>query len=172
MHTSLPRPWHKLLLTSHIGASVGALGADLSVIVLVATAQAGGGGEALYAAAHLIAGTLLAPLALLSLLSGLLLGLTSGWGLFRYWWVTVKLGIVVVLSGAVLFVLEPALAQMAASPATAARPTLLAAPLVGTMLLLLAAGLGVFKPGWRLRRDASPPPSTAGISPLGQGTNQ
>lgn len=154
MQTLLPRPWHKVLLTGHIGASVGALGADLSIIALAAAAQAKGGEAAYYAAAYLIADTVLGPLALGALASGVLLALTSGWGLFRYWWVTIKLAVVVGLSSAVLFVLIPGL-EKAASSDTLAAPTLIAAPLAGSLLLLLAIVLGVFKPGWRLRRVPS-----------------
>ena len=41
------------------------------------------------------------------LLTGILLGLGSRYGLVRYWWVTVKLALNPVLSGLVLAVFKP-----------------------------------------------------------------
>lgn len=157
---------HKFLLTAHVTASVGVLGADL---VLLALGLAGLGGAApvmIYPAARLIGETVVAPLALGALGTGLWLALSTSWGLFRYWWVAIKLAITLALTAAVLFVLLPALGATADAATAAgadlgmgARVPLVAAPAVASSLLLLAAGLGVFKPRWRLsssgKRSAS-----------------
>jgi hypothetical protein len=167
---SLPSPWHKLLVTVHVIATVSVLGADL---VLLALGIAGMGSmepRAIYPIAHLVAAWLVAPLAALALGTGLLLGVLTPWGVFRYWWVTIKLAITVLLTGAVLFVLVPGLGAtadvvtgLAPRPLTnAERVPLLVAPAVASSLLMLSVTLAVFKPRWRLRAH------TAGAaSPLG-----
>src|SRR6476646_9087638 len=101
--------WRRLLLTTHIGASVGLLGTDATVVLLAVTGARGADPAHVYPAAELIGSVLLVPAALLSLLTGVLLGLLTPWGLFRHWWVTVKL--VLTTAGAVLslVVLTPAL---------------------------------------------------------------
>ncbi|WEX87783.1 hypothetical protein PZN02_000213 [Sinorhizobium garamanticum] len=110
----------------------------------------------IYPAAQLVGEWLLA---LIALATGLALGLLTPWGLFRYWWITIKLAIVVILTGAVLIVLVPALgatADAVAGPAPrllgdGERLPLLIASAAASTLLVLALALAVFKPGWRLR---------------------
>jgi hypothetical protein len=96
---------------------------------------------------------------MLSLGTGLLLGILTPWGLFRYWWVTIKLAIIAVLTGVALFVLVPRLGAAAAA-VTGPAPHLLpigerlpfmVAPVVTSTLLVLNVVLAIFKPGWRLR---------------------
>jgi hypothetical protein len=164
---NLPQPWRNSLLSLHVAASVSVLGADL---VLLALGLAGLGGSdplTIYPAARLVGVWLIAPLALLTLGTGLLLGLLTPWGLFTYWWVTIKLAIVLVLTAAVLFVLVPALgatADAVGGPtpqplATGERLPLVLAPAAASTLLAVALILAVFKPGWRLRRGAEAAPS-------------
>jgi hypothetical protein len=75
--------------------------------------------------------------------------------------VTIKLAIVVVLTGAVLFVLVPALGATAEAVtgtheiSPAERLPLLIAPAAASTLLLVAVALAVFKPGWRLRSSGA-----------------
>jgi hypothetical protein len=110
-----------------------------------------------------VAAWLVAPLAVLSLGTGLLLGLLTRWGLFQYWWVTIKLAITVVLSGAVLLVLVPRLGATANAVTGVAPPLLnngermllIIAPAVASCLLILSVALAVFKPAWRLRTQAT-----------------
>ncbi len=63
MSESLPAAWHKLLLTLHAAASVGALGADLALFTLGMAGLGGTDQAIVYPAAHLIAAWLVAPLA-------------------------------------------------------------------------------------------------------------
>jgi hypothetical protein len=152
-------PWRKLLVTLHVIATVSVLGADLVLLALGIFGMGGLEARAIYPIAHLVAAWLVAPLAALSLGTGLLLGALTPWGLFRYWWVTIKLAITVLLTGAVLFVLVPrlgaaadAVTGIAPRPLTnAERVPLLAAPAVASGLLMLSVALAVFKPRWRLR---------------------
>jgi hypothetical protein len=149
-----------LLLTAHVAASVSVLGADLVLLLLGVISLSGADPLTIYPAAHLVGAWVVRPLALLTLATGLALGLLTPWGLFRYWWVTIKLTIVAVLTGAVLFVLVPRLgaaAEAAAGPGAdpftvGERLPLVIAPAVASTLLLLALALAVFKPSWRLRR--------------------
>ena len=83
-----------------------------------------------------------------------MLGLLTHWGLFRYWWVTIKLTLTTILTGVVLFVLMPRLSAAAAAStgpsaqtfAIAERLPLAVAPAVGVTLLLIAVILAIYKP--------------------------
>jgi hypothetical protein len=88
---TLPALWRKLLLTVHVVATVSVLGTDLVLLLLGLASLGGANPLTIYPAAYLVAARLIAPLALLSLGTGLLLGILTPWGLFNYWWVTIKL---------------------------------------------------------------------------------
>ena len=160
---TLASPWRKLLLTVHVAATVSVLGTDLVLLALGIASLDGADPRTMYPAAHLVGAWLVAPLAVLSLGTGLLLGILTPWGLLRYWWVTIKLALTVVLTGVVLFVLVPRLGAAAAAvdgPATGVltigeRLPLVVAPAVASTLLALNVVLAIFKPGWRLRFRAS-----------------
>jgi hypothetical protein len=89
----LSAPWRKLLLTIHVVATVSVLGTDLVLLLLGLASLGGADPRSIYPAANLVAARLVAPLAVLSLGTGLLLGALTPWGLFSYWWVTIKLAI-------------------------------------------------------------------------------
>jgi hypothetical protein len=156
---TLAAPWRKLLLTVHVVATVSVLGTDLVLLVLGLSSLNGADLRTIYPAAHLVGARLVAPLAVLSLTTGLLLGVLTPWGLFKYWWVTIKLAITTVLTGVVLFVLVPRLgaaANVVSGPAprlltSAERVPFVIAPAAASTLLLLMVVLAIFKPGWRLR---------------------
>jgi hypothetical protein len=162
----LPRRWRTLLLSVHIVVAVGALGTDAVLLTLGVTGLASGDGElirAAYLAMDLLVATVLVPLALAALASGVLLGLGTRWGLVRHWWVLAKLTLTLVLASAAVLVLRPSLDQAAAS-ALALPPAELAgagigqlagraatAPAVGVLLLTTAVALAVAKPWGRTR---------------------
>jgi hypothetical protein len=167
---TLPQPWRKLLLTVHVGASVSVLGTDLALLAFGIASVGGADPVTIYPAARLVGVWLVTPLALIAFATGLALGLLTPWGLFTYWWVTIKFAIVTVLTGAVLFVLVPALgatANAVTGPTphvldSGERLPLLIAPAAASAVLAIALALAIFKPGWRLRSsgaaetDASP----------------
>jgi hypothetical protein len=171
---TLPAPWRKLLLTVHVVATVSVLGTDLVLLLLGLASLGGADPRMIYPAAHLVAARLVAPLALISLGTGLLLGILTQWGLFTYWWVTIKLAITTALTAVVFFVLVPRLGAAADAVSGSASHTLTSAerlplviaPAVASTLLLLAVVLAIFKPGWRLRRNTTSQhdlaPSSAG----------
>lgn len=151
--------WRKLLLTIHVVATVGVLGADLVLLALGISGVRGAEPQTVYPAAHLVAAWLVAPLAVVALGTGLLLGVLTPWGLLKYWWVTIKLTITVVLAGLVFLVLVPRLGATAdaATGSTSQLPTaserrlLAVAPAVTSALLTLNVALAVYKPRRRLR---------------------
>jgi hypothetical protein len=156
---TLSASWRKLLLSLHVVVTVSVLGTDLVLLILGIASLGGADPRTTYPAAHLVSAWLVAPLAVLSLGTGLLLGVLTPWGLFRYWWVTIKLAITIVLTGLVLFVLVPRLGMVAASDSgslpESSRVLLVIAPVLASSLLLLNVGLAIFKPGRRLRAHAT-----------------
>jgi hypothetical protein len=150
------------LRTIHIGATVSVLGADLALLALGLSGLAGADPLTIYPAAHLVAGRVIAPLALVSLGTGVLLAALTPWGLFRHLWITIKLGIVLLLTAAVLFVLVPGLSATAAqvvapstpAPGAVSRLPLVIAPAVASTLIGAALVLAILKPDWRRRGDS------------------
>lgn len=163
MHSVLlPPRWRKLLLVVHIVATVSVLGVDLMLLALGMSSVGGAEPRTIYPIAHLAAAWLVAPLAVASLGTGLLLAILTPWGVFRYWWVVIKLAITAALTAAVLLVLVPRLGATASAVtevtphlvSNAERMILMIAPAVASSLLIVNVALAVFKPSWRLRRRA------------------
>ena len=152
----------KLVLLVHIAAAGVWLGLDLVLGILVLTAF-GTDAMAAGAAAASIAAFATWPLAivgLVTLITGVLLGLGTKYGLVRYWWVLVKLVINVVLVTLVVLVLVPGVTVVGdagraalvdgASPTVSA--TLVFPPIVSSTAVIVAMTLAVFKPWKRVRR--------------------
>ncbi|GAA0256352.1 hypothetical protein [Cryptosporangium japonicum] len=145
----------KTVLIIHIATSVGWLGADAVLLVLGVAGLTGaaGGPDVVYPVAGLIGTVLITPLALAALVTGMLSGLGTKWGLLRYWWVAVKLAVTVVMNVLVLFVLAPGLREAARRgselPSRDA-VNYVVAPSVACALLLLTTVLSVSKPWKRL----------------------
>jgi hypothetical protein len=144
----------KIALTAHVASSVGWAGAAAAYLALV-LAAATRGDDALARAAHLaiepIAWFALVPLALATLLTGLLSSLGTPWGLFRHYWVVAKLLITVVATAILLGNMRAvlALSALAGEPGPV-DPLGLWSQVVhagaGLLALLMATALGVIKP--------------------------
>lgn len=164
MTSMKPAGWRVALLTLHIVASVGAIGAALVLLTLGIAGVLGADPRTVYPAAHLVEARVIAPLAVLALGSGLAMALLTRWGLVRYWWVAIKLTVTVVLTAVVFLVLEPSLAAMAtAESLTDAQRTLVViAPAGALALLVVNVVLGLTKPAWRtpVRRNFHAPVGT------------
>jgi hypothetical protein len=112
----------------------------------------------IYPAMAALATWVLAPLALIASVSGILIALAGRWGLFRRGWVTTKLVITVSLAVLVIAVAAPGLSAAADAaiqgmPVAAATRTVFAlVPAVTVLLLVLNIALGVYKPGRRRAR--------------------
>jgi hypothetical protein len=142
-------------LTAHVAVSVGWAGAVVTVIAIAAvglTADDGATVRGAYLIMDFAARSVLVPLALLSLVTGVVQSFGSPWGLFRHHWVVVKLLITVLATAVLLLYLRTfaALADAAADPAVGLDEVRDPSPLVhavlALVLLLLATVLGVVKP--------------------------
>lgn len=153
----------KALLVVHIVSAGAWIGIDVVLAVLVFTAL--GTDDTATRALSLQALELFAiwPMltaALLALVSGVLLGLGSKYGLLRYWWVAAKLVINILMVALILVSLRPGLYQVAdqarelaaGGPDTVVVGDLIFPPIVAPTLLLTAVILSIFKPWGRLRK--------------------
>jgi len=151
----------KGLLTAHIVTAVSWIGVDIVLLVLALTALTSTDPRtvaASYVAIGAFTIVLLVPAGVLTLATGLLLGAGTRWGIVRYWWLTVKLVITVVLTTLVILLLRPRVAEVAsrAEQAGAAGLSrdqlgnlpvdLVFPPSVSIVALLVATALAVYKP--------------------------
>ncbi len=145
----------KLLTFAHVAVAASVLGVDLVIVALGLAGYAMDPG-AVYPAAQLIGQRVLWPLALAALGTCVAVALIGPYGLFRFWWVTIKLAITLVLTGLLTFILLPGLAAAAQAAAVGEVPSqsrqllLTLGPLASSSLLLTNVALAVFKPKWRL----------------------
>jgi hypothetical protein len=152
----------KRYLVAHIVAGGAWIGIDVVLGILVATALISD--DAAVVSTSLQALELFAvwPMliaAVLTLATGVVLGLGTKYGLIRYWWVAVKLAVNVLMVLLILFALRPGLydaaeygRQLAAGVTPEGDPAGLLYPvIVAPSLLLFASVLSVFKP-WGLTR--------------------
>jgi hypothetical protein len=154
----------KSVLVLHIASAGAWLGVDvvMGVLIFTAVARDDPATRALsYRALELVAVGPLLACGLVCLLTGIVLGLGSRWGLVRYWWVAAKLVLNLVLTGLVLVALAPEVAAHAdqARQFEAGLPALLEVvgqlvfpPIVSPTALLVAVVLAVFKPWGRIRQ--------------------
>ena len=154
----------KSVLLDHIASAGAWLGVDVVMAVLVFTALVTDEDrtKALsFQALELVAVWPLLATGLICLLRGVLLGLSSRYGLVRYWWVAAKLVLNLLLTGLVLVALAPEVAAhaeqarrfVAEEPATLEVDQLIFPPIVSPTALLVAMALAVFKPWGRIRRS-------------------
>ncbi|QVQ54807.1 hypothetical protein J4H86_10050 [Spiractinospora alimapuensis] len=156
----LGRRWRALVVTVHAASGVGWLGIHTSVLVLVATAAFSGADPAapLTAAATLVR-TLVLPVSILALVTGLLLSLGTPWGLARHYWVLAKLVLTLALVLGSNLSIGPqvvAIAHAASTPGVELAPvdvtrTAIALALSGVVLLTVTV-LSTTKPFGRVAR--------------------
>lgn len=171
---SMPPRWRKLVLVAHVSSAVAALGA---VAVFLALAIAGLASDAAdivraaYVANALIAWYVILPLLIVSLLIGVGQAICTPWGLFRHYWVVVKLALTIVTLYVLLQQMEAIghLAEVAASTKLSASDLLGLRRSVrfhaagGLAVLLLLVALSIYKPrgltryGWRKQYEAGAP---------------
>ena len=159
----------KFALAAHIALAVGWIGALAGYIALDVTAAIGRDAQTLracYLAMGMIAWYVIVPLALASLLSGLLMSLGTKWGIFRNYWVLISL-LLTMIATAVLLVETQTIgyhADVAADPRTSGEDLrALGGTLVhsvgGMAVLLVILVLNVYKPrgmtryGWRKQEE-------------------
>ncbi|HEX2028757.1 MAG TPA: hypothetical protein VHF25_12255 [Nitriliruptorales bacterium] len=153
---TMPPALRRFALTVHLIVSVGwigALAAYLALDLAVTTSQSHGTLRAGYLAMELITLQVIVPLAVASLLTGLVMALGTKWGLFRHYWVIISLLLTVF---AVLVLLSEArvvsaLAAVAGDPGTSpddlrALPGTLVHSMGGLVVLFVVTVLNIYKP--------------------------
>lgn len=153
----------KAVLLVHIAAAGSWLGLDLVLGLLVVTALLGGDDASTAVALAAFATWPLVAVGAVTLVSGIVLGWGTRYGLVRYWWVLAKLVVNVVLLTLVVLLLSPEVAALAAQGRAAlAEGTpfaigsqLLFPPVVSTTAVAAAMALSVFKPWGRTGRSVA-----------------
>lgn len=145
----------KFALTAHIIFSVGWLGAVvayLSLVIAILSGEDAKTASSAWASMELIAWFAIIPLAIGSLLSGLVMSLGTAWALFWHYWVVTKL-VLTVIATMILIVHMPAVSLQADAPGAVIGHAGLGGPrseLVhaggGLLVLLGMAILAVYKP--------------------------
>ena len=165
---SMPPPLRKTVLVTHVATSVGWLGALLGYLALDVTTAAGSDIDTVrsaYVAMDLLVRYAIVPLALASVLVGIINALGTQWGLMRHYWVLVKLVLTLVAAG-VLLEEAGSVAWLADVAMSTPDPRQLSSTLphsIGGLIILTATViLSVFKPrgltrhGWRKQRQLRP----------------
>jgi hypothetical protein len=147
----------KFALTAHVTSSVGWLGAVavfLALAIAGLTSQEAQTVRASYLAMHLITWLVIVPLSVASLLTGLVQSLGTTWGLFRHYWVLLKL-VLTVLASLLLLVHTRPIAYVASVAADTTltsgdlrkiRIQLVADAGAALLVLLVTTVLSVYKP--------------------------
>jgi hypothetical protein len=170
--TMTPRV-RKLALAAHVASSVGWMGAVVAFLALSiagVTSRDADVVRSVYLAMNLVGDSVIVPLGIASLLTGLIQSLGTPWGLFRYYWVTAKFALTIGATSLLLLHQFTAVAGAARRAAGAAAGTLPEMGHLGTQLVgdaALAVGvllvntlLSIYKPwgktSYGQRPEASP----------------
>jgi hypothetical protein len=160
----------KFALTAHMTCSVGWVGAIagfLSLAVAGLTTHDLQASRASYVAMNLTGWYVIVPLCFASLLTGVIQGLGTAWGLFRHYWVVAKLLIAILATVVLMVHMQPIgdLGRAAADQTLGlgdyrdVRVQLVADAGAAMLVLLVATALSVYKPrgltryGWRKQRQ-------------------
>jgi hypothetical protein len=157
----------KFALSVHLTFSVGWIGAVLAYLALgvgAVTSQDVHTVRAAWTAMELIGWYVIVPLALASLLTGLVIALGTKWGLFRNYWVLISF-VLTILATVVLLLHMPTVSCMADAAQETEGASLdglggdLLHPGVGLVVLLVIQVLNLYKPpgmtryGWRKQQE-------------------
>jgi hypothetical protein len=157
----------KSVLSAHLTFSVGWIGAVVAYLALGVTAANSQGVETVrsaWMAMELIGWFVIVPLAVASLLTGLVMALGTKWGLFRHYWVLISF-VLTVFATVILLLHMPTVSSMAdiAREAEGARLEALGGdlghPSIGLVILLVVQVLNFYKPpgltryGWRKQQS-------------------
>ncbi|WP_324276993.1 hypothetical protein [Blastococcus brunescens] len=161
----MPPRLRKAVLTTHVTTSVGWLGAVLAYIALDVTAVVSTDVErvrAAYLAMDVTISYAIVPLALASVFVGIVNALGTSWGLFRHYWVLVKL-LLTLVATTVLLLETQTIRSLAEAAASGVEPRDLPGSLPhsvgGVVVLFLITALSIYKPrgltryGWRKQQE-------------------
>ena len=157
----------KFVLTVHLTFSVGWIGAVVAYLALGVSAVTSRDAQtvrAAWVAMELTGWSVIVPLALAALLTGLVISLGTPWGLFRHYWVLISLALTILAT--VVLLLHMATVSLMADAAREADGANLDGiggnllhPGVGLLVLLVITALNVYKPrgmtryGWRKQHE-------------------
>lgn len=163
----LTPPVRKLALSVHLTFSVGWIGAVIAYLVLGIEAATGVEAPAIRAAwmaMELVGWYAIVPMALASLVTGLVMALGTKWGLLRHYWVLISF--VLTLFATIVLLLHMPTVSATAERARRAQGANLEAlggdllhPAIGLAILLLVQVLNLYKPqgltryGWRKQQE-------------------
>jgi hypothetical protein len=157
----------KFALSAHLTFSIGWIGAVLAYLALgvgAVTSEDVDTVRAAWTAMELTGWYVIVPLALASLITGLLMALGTKWGLFRHYWVLISFGLTV-FATVILLLHMPTVSSVADLAQEAEGATLdelggdLGHPGVGLVVLLAVQVLNLYKPpgmtryGWRKQQE-------------------
>ena len=157
----------KAVLLVHVLSAAAWLGIDLALgicaVVAMSTEDLNTAGVAIQAI-DIFAIWPMFGASVVCMISGVVLGVGSKYGLVRYWWVAIKLFVNVGMSLLIAFALRPGVAAAArvgvqmlnGDPTAAIPPGIMPPVVVAPTLLLFAYVLSVFKPWGRIRKSAQP----------------
>ncbi len=145
------RTTRKVVLTTHILTAAGWFG--IAVLIAAAVVSAGATRDltlktVLYRAV-VDAIWISVPMGVTALVTGVLLGIGTVWGVFQHWWVVAKLAINVAVTVTDLVLVRPVAAHALAT-GIASRP-IYGATIAHCVVLTIATTLSVFKPWGRTR---------------------
>jgi hypothetical protein len=170
---SLRPALRRALLVVHVSASVGWLGAVLPYLALdlIATFSHDiSSVRSAYFAMALVLRWVIVPLGLAATVVGISNGIVSPWGLWRHYWVAIKL-VLTLFALSILLLESRTVLAMADLAASGTDPRTLQGSLPhsigGALVLLVATVLSLYKPkgltrrGWRQRHGDRPSNSSA-----------
>ncbi|MEW1843959.1 hypothetical protein AB0392_38945 [Nonomuraea angiospora] len=171
-------PTRKVVLTTHVATSVGWLGAVLAYLALDITATNSEIVDTVrgaYSAMEVTVLYVIVPLALASVIIGIVNALGTPWGLFRHYWVLVKL-LLTVFATTILLVETSTVSYLAQAATSDADPRELPGTMPhsigGLVVLLIVVVLSVFKPrgvttyGWRKQDEQRRSKRTRSAEPI------
>jgi hypothetical protein len=151
----------RLLLTSHITFSVGWLGAVVVFLAFAITGLASADiqlARAVFIAMEICGWYVIVPFCFASLLTGIIQSLATQWGLFRHYWIIVKLILTIAATVLLLLHMEPisyiaGIAEQSSFSNTelpGLRIQLIADAGAALVLLLTTTTISVYKPWGRI----------------------
>lgn len=149
----LNRRTRRSLLVAHVSVSVSWLGLTVGLLTLGTAAFATGDpvtAQAATRAMKIFGDWLVVPVALLSLISGLILALGTPWGLARHRWVWTKFWLTLITTALSVFSLRPGINE--AAELGTADINLVVAPSVAAATYLFITAISVLKPWGATRR--------------------
>jgi hypothetical protein len=151
----MPPAARRFMLVTHVVCSVGWLGAVATSLALAVIGLTAGGElvRAVYLTLEPLGWYVLVPLSLASLLTGLVQSLGTVWGLFRHYWVLIKLmmnlfatGVLLLYMQTLTYLADRAKATPVSAVAELADPSPVLHGAAAVVLLLLATVLSIYKP--------------------------